>query len=70
MEAAGVSPGLVSAGAGIEGGVPFGETEAVCKARCAILAAEGSVCAGITDYVGGFDGLIRVVAFLGLNLPT
>lgn len=70
MEAAGVSPGFIGAGAGIKGGVPFGEAEAACETDCAILAAEGCFCAGITDYVAGFDGLIRVVACLGLNSPT
>ena len=70
LEAARVGPGLVRAGTSVEGGVRFDEAEAVREARCAILAAEGGCCAGVTDDVTIFDGLVGVVAVLGSNMST
>lgn len=68
-EAAVVDAALVRAGARVDGGVPLGEAEAAREARRALLAAEGELRAGVADDVAGFDGLVRVVARLGLDAP-
>lgn len=69
LEAAVVGAGPVGTGARVDGGVPLGEAEAAREARRALLAAEGELRAGVADDVAGFDGLVRVVARLGLDAP-
>lgn len=64
-----VSPGYVGASASINGIVPIAKAEATGEARGILLAAEGDLCAGVTDNVAGFDGLVGVVACLGLDAP-
>lgn len=64
-----VSPGYVGASASINGGVPIVKAEAAGEARGTILAAEGGLCAGVTDNMAGFDGSVGVVACLGLDAP-
>lgn len=69
LKAAVVGSRPVGAGARVDGGVPLGEAEAAREARRALLAAEGELRAGVADDVAGFDGLVRVVARLGLDAP-
>lgn len=64
-----VSPGYVGASASINGGVPIIKAEAAGEARGIDWAAEGDLCAGVTDIVAGFDGFVGVVACLGLDAP-
>ena len=64
-----VSPGYVGASASINGGVHIVKAEAPGEAHGSISAAEGDLCAGVTDNVGGFDGLVGIVACLGLDAP-
>ena len=45
------------------------KAEAPGEARGTMLAAEGDLCAGVTDNVAGFDGLVGIVACLSLNAP-
>lgn len=64
-----VSPGYVGASASINGGVKIVKAEAAGEAQGTTFAAEGDLCAGVTDNVAGFDGLVGVVACLGLDAP-
>ena len=67
-EQMGVSPRVVGAGAGIDGGVSLGEAEAACGAVCAKLAEERGLCVGVTDDLVGSDGLGVVMTYSGLDL--
>ena len=69
LEANGSSPALVGAGTSVERGIPLHEAEARCEATSTKLAAVGDLCASVAGDVGGFDGLVGVVAFLCWGAP-
>lgn len=69
LEANGISPVLVGAGTSVEGDILLREAEVRCEATSTKLAAVGDLCASVARDVGGFDGLVGVVALLGWGAP-